>query len=185
MLRATERWQHSSYWITSPFSPSNVLITSTFAVTWVFTFYGKMQLFTVCMKCKRTDFPNTVKTKVVTQPLSQATRWFRNLQPQLLLAQANASLRSALVAPVCVSNCFGSSLTKLKKTLLSKTYYSLYIAFKHLVYILSRHKYCAAQGNTTAFTSKSSTRPKQGHSLYVTLQQTTFTDFHHCKFINL
>lgn len=92
MLRVRERWEHSSYWITSPFSPSNILITCIFAAILVFTFYGKIQLFIVCLKYKRPDFPNTAKTKAVTQPQFISYLMIQKPGPNQLLASADESL---------------------------------------------------------------------------------------------
>lgn len=96
MLRVRERWEHSSYWITSPFSPSDILITHIFAAILVFTFYGKIQPFIVSSKYKSPDFPNTVKTKAVTQFISYLM--IQKPGPNQLLASADAS-------PLKCTNC--------------------------------------------------------------------------------
>lgn len=194
MLRVTERWQHSSYWITSPFSPSNVLITDIFAVIFVFTFCGKMQLFIVCMKQKRPVFPKTVKTKAAPQPHSSQATWsFRNLGPNLLLAQANASPPKHLNCTCLCQWLLWLVADKINTLCSFNTYCSLVTEFKHLVYILPSKEYCstsaaysrAGEKQHNCIRVRSNPGPKQGHSLCATFKQTAFTDFHYYEFIIL
>lgn len=178
MLRVKERWEHLSYWITSPFSPSTIPITHIFAAILVFTAYGKIQLFIVCLKWKRPDFPNTVKRKAVTQSrstvhelLDDSETWgqtnYWNPQTQFL--------QSAWIAPVCTRDCFSSSLIKLTSFALWDSLYieffSLYTMFKHLIYIPPRKEYCRAPA------SYGRTGAKQGHSPCAPLQHHIYTFF--------